>query len=152
MALSLKTRRVLASALANNSSASEVNGAIGAWGGFQVNADASLVANSVQGDFSVSVQSGIETGSYQLRFADPKMNAQVLGFQFISVQGFTPRAAQTAETCEARVTGYNKDANGQWYISVQIATISGGAINPTPPAGFVIGVEAKLQMLPVNIL
>lgn len=150
MALSLKTRRVLASALANNSSASEVNGAIGAWGGFQVNSDASLA--SVQGDFSVSVQAGIETGSYQLRFADPTLNAQVLGFQFISAQGFTPRAAQTAETCEARVTGYNKDSNGQWYISIQIATISTGAINPTPPAGFVIGIEAKLQMFPTNIL
>jgi hypothetical protein len=140
--LDQNTQRVLNIALPDTDAFNEVSGALGISGGFQVNSDASVA--TVTGGFIVLAQSGIETGSYQVKFP-AAVQSRMTGINAFTVSGFTPRAAQTAETCEARVTGYNRDSSGNWYISVQIATISTGAINPTPPAGFVVGLIVQPQ-------
>lgn len=69
--------------------------------------------------------------------------ATIKSIDFFNVSGFTPRNPGVAETASALVTGYNVDAaNGLWYITVQISTLTTGAILNTPPTNFVVGLDA----------
>jgi hypothetical protein len=145
MALSNQTKRRVVIALADRTAGNEVIGAIGVYGGFRVNHDASVQLSA--GDCIAVPDSGGAPGTYRVMF--PSINAQIQSIDWVDVQGFTPRAPTGVETDVARVTGYNFDPSlKQWYITVQIALISSNAVDPTPPANFTIGVRAAVTLLP----
>lgn len=71
----------------------------------------------------------------------------ISSIDFINVAGFTPRNPGATETASALMTGWNIDAaNGQWYITVQISTLTTGAILNSPPSNFVVGVECAVTL------
>ena len=145
MALSNQTKRRIVIALADRTSGNEVIGAIGVYGGFRVNHDASVQLSA--GDCIAVPDSGGAPGTYRVMF--PSINSQIQSIDWVDVQGFTPRSPTGAETDTARVTGYNFDSSlKQWYITVQIALLSNNAVDPTPPANFTIGVRASVTLLP----
>lgn len=145
MALSNQGKRRLSTALGDKDTANAVLGSLGVYGGFRVNADASVQLSA--GDFVAVPDSGGAAGTYRVFM--PGINAQIQSIDWIHCKGFTPRAPTGVELNDARVCGYNFDATkGQWYITVQIALLSNGAVNATPPAGFTIGLRAAVTLLP----
>jgi hypothetical protein len=145
MALSNQTKRRTVIALADRTAGNEVIGAIGVYGGFRVNHDASVQLSA--GDCVAVPDSGGAAGTYRVTF--PSINAQIQSIDWVNVEGFTPRSPAVAETDAARVTGYNYDSSlKQWYITVQIALLSSNAVDATPPANFTIGVRASVTLLP----
>lgn len=144
MALSKSTKRRIITAVTDAKSGNEIIGSLGQYGGFQVNADATIA--NVSGDIAVIPSPG-NLGAYRIEF--PHINAQIKSLDWFEVKGFTPRNPNGVETADARVTGYNHDATTkQWYITVQLVLLSNGALDPTPPAGFVVGVRAAFTLLP----
>jgi hypothetical protein len=143
--LSNGTLRRLIIALASQTNGNQVIGSLGQLGGFQLGSAASIAKQT--GDISVVPDSGGAAGTYRVMF--PNINANIQSISWFEVSGFTPRAPTATETCIAQVTGYNKDATtGQWYITVQMATLTTGAYLSTPPTGFVVGVRAAFVLTP----
>lgn len=142
--LSKNTKRRIITAVTDAKSGNEIIGSLGLYGGFQVNDVA--VVTSVSGPIAVIPSPG-NLGAYRIEF--PSINAQIASIDWFEVKGFTPRNPNGVETADARVTGYNQDATtGQWYITVQIVLLSSGALDPTPPAGFVVGIRAAFSLVP----
>lgn len=142
MSLSTDTKKRLVEAVTSQPAGNEVIGSLGLYGGFSVNSDASVKV--VQGDISVAPSPG-NVGAYRVYF--PSINSQIKSIDWFEVAGFTPRNPNGVETCAALVTGYNKDATTlQWYVTVQIVLLSDYALNPTPPANFVIGIRAAFSL------
>lgn len=145
MALSKGTTRRVVQALADRKAANEVIGAIGFYGGFRVNSDATVQLSA--GDIQAVPNPGGAAGTYRALL--PMQNKAIQSLDWINVQGFTPRNPTTAETCAALVTGYNRDAvTGQWYVTIQIVTLADMAVTATPPAGFTIGVRCAATLVP----
>jgi len=126
-------------ALGSQSAGNEILGSMGFYGGFVLNSDASVKQSA--GDIQAIPDSGGAPGTYRVLLTSA-LNSQVKSIDWFSVKGFTPRNPTDAETCEARVTGYNFDSTkSQWYITVQIALLSSQAVTATPPQNFVVGVR-----------
>lgn len=143
--ISKGTIRRLNTAVASVPSGNEILGSLGQLGGFVVNADASVKLSA--GDIVAVPDSGGAAGTYRVMF--PNVNQDIQSIAWFSVKGFTPRSPTGVELNDARVCGYNFDATlKEWYITVQIVLLSSGAVNPTPPANFVIGVRAAFMLTP----
>jgi hypothetical protein len=145
MSLSKNTRTRILSSLADQVAGNELLGAVGVYGGFSLNSDASIKV--VSGDISVLPDSGGAPGTYRVFM--PGINSQIVSIDWFDVTGFTPRTPTGAETCQPRVCGYNFDPSlNQWYITVQIAKLSDNSVDATPPANFVVGVRVAVTLLP----
>ena len=143
--LSQDTKNRIVEAVTSNTNGNQVIGSLGLYGGFVLNSDASVKQNT--GDIQAAPDSGGAPGTYRVFF--PAVNSQIQSIDWFNVSGFTPRNPTTAETCAARVTGYNYDTSlNQWYITVQIALLSDNSVDATPPQNFVVGVRAAVTLLP----
>lgn len=124
---------------ASQPNGNSILGSLGQYGGFQLGSAAAIA--TVTGDIAVSPDSGGAPGTYRVFF--PNVNADIMSIDWFHVGSFTPRAPTGVETVQARVCGYNFDATlKQWYITVQVALLSDGSVDATPPTGFVVGVRA----------
>jgi hypothetical protein len=145
MSLTQGTKNRIVESLTSVNAGNELIGAVGLYGGFRVNSDASVASSA--GDVSAAPDSGGAAGTYRVFF--PAVNAQIKSIDWVDVQGFTPRSPAVAETCEARVTGWNFDTSlKQWYVTVQIALLSNNAVDATPPQNFTVGVRVAVTLLP----
>lgn len=145
MSLSNDSKRRMSIALTSVPAGQNVIGAIGLFGGFVLNSNATVKLST--GDIQAAPDSGGAAGTYRVFF--PLVNSMIQSIDWFDVQGFTPRTPTTAETCEARVTGYNYDTTlNQWYITVQIALLSDNSVDATPPQNFVVGVRAAVTYKP----
>jgi hypothetical protein len=143
MALTNDTIRRTIIALSGQKAGNNLVGAVGLYGGFVLNANASV--KSSVGDITAIPDSGGAAGTYRVLF--PTQNANIMSIDWLQVDGFTPRTPTTAETCAARVTGYNYDTTlKQWYVTVQIVLLSSNAVDATPPQNFVVGVRAAVTL------
>lgn len=143
--LSQTTKSRIIESVTSLSSGNQIIGAIGLYGSFVLNSNASVKSNA--GDISAAPDSGGALGTYRVFF--PAVNSQIQSIDWIEVQGFTPRSPTGVETCTPLVTGFNYDATlKQWYITVQIALLSGYAVTSTPPQNFVVGLKACVTLLP----
>jgi hypothetical protein len=143
--ISKGTIRRLNTAVGSVPAGNEILGSLGQLGGFVVNSDASVKLSS--GDCVAVPDSGGAAGTYRVMF--PNINSDIQSIAWFDVAGFTPRTPTGVETCAARVCGYNFDATlKQWYITVQIVLLSSGAVDPTPPQNFVVGVRAAFVLTP----
>jgi hypothetical protein len=143
--ISKGTIRRLNTAVGSVPAGNEILGSLGQLGGFVVNSDGSVKASS--GDCSAIPDSGGAVGTYRVLF--PNINASIQSIAWAQVDGFTPRTPTGVETCAARVCGFNFDQSlKQWYITVQIVLLSSGAVDPTPPQNFVVGVRAAFVLTP----
>ena len=137
--LSKSTIRRLNTAIASVPSGNEILGSLGQLGGFQLGAGGAIASNS--GDIQAIPNPGGAPGTYRVLF--PNVNGNIQSIAWFDVHGFTPRNPTTNETCQALVTGYNLDSTThQWYITIQMASISTGDYLSSPPTGFVVGVRA----------
>ena len=149
MSLSVRLKKQLGIALGSKRAgvsdkhllASELAAVIGIKGGFALNSDGTLKAGSVVGDFTVQANAEGNAGENRIRF-NPKLDKQIKNIMNIKTSGFTPRGPTVAETSTSLVTGWGQDSQG-WYVTIVCATLNGAA-NPTPPQGFVIGVDIAL--------
>lgn len=145
MGLTQDTRTRMVESLTDQTAGNNLIGAVGLYGGFVLNSDAS-VKQSV-GDVIAIPDSGGAAGTYRVILNPATLNAQVQSIDWFEVKGFTPRTPTTAETVDARVTGYNFDSVlQQWYITVQIALLSDNAVDPTPPQNYVVGVRMAVTL------
>lgn len=145
MSLSSDAKTRMVESLTDQAAGNNVIGAIGLYGGFVLNHDAS-VQQSV-GDIVAVPDSGGAPGTYRVLLNPATLNSQVQSIDWFSVKGFTPRIPTAAETDDARVTGYNFDPIlKQWYITVQIALLADNSVDPTPPANFVVGVRLSVTL------
>lgn len=145
MSLSNDSKRRMSIALTSVPAGQNVVGAIGLYGGFVLNSDATVKQST--GDIQAAPDSGGAAGSYRVFF--PLVNSMIQSIDWFEVSGFTPRSPDASETCAALVTGYNYDTSlNQWYITVQVVTVADYAIDPTPPQNFVIGVRAAVTYKP----
>jgi hypothetical protein len=158
----------LQTAVTSQQAGNNIMGTIGLKGGFACTSSGGVLG-SVVGPFVVIPGSafGEPAGVYRVypqAFGQPSKNpqsgastptfnpytgnqGQILSIDFFNVSGFTPRSPGSTETASALVTGYNIDAaNNQWYITVQISTLTTGAILSTPPTNFVVGIEAAVTL------
>jgi hypothetical protein len=143
--LSNGTIRRLIIALAEQKAGNEVLGSLGQLGGFRLGAAGAVASSS--GDVQAVVDSGGAEGTYRVFF--PNVNANIQSIAWFQVSGFTPRTPTTNETCQALVTGFNLDTTrNQWYITVQMASITNGTYLASPPSGFVVGVRAAFTFVP----
>jgi len=139
------TIRRLCTSLGSVPSGNEILGSLGVYGGFRVNADASVQLSA--GDIVAIPNPGGAAGTYRLLM--PSINDQIQSIDWFEVKGFTPRTPTGVETCDARVCGYGQDATTkQWYITVQIVLLSSGAVDATPPAGFTTGCRVAVTLKP----
>ena len=89
--------------------------------------------------------SGPYAGNPQGQQYVPYTSGQIQSIDFFNVSGFTPRNPGATETASALVTGYGTDSsNGEFYITVQISTLTTGAILGTPPSNFVVGLDVAV--------
>ena len=151
----------LQTAVASQEGGNNIYGAIGLRGGFACTSSGGVLG-PVIGPFNVvpGPAIGEPAGVYRVYPLAPGPTAgtyipysgakgTITGIDFFNVNAFTPRAPGVSETASALVTGYNTDAaNGQWYITVQISTLTTGAILATPPNNFVVGVEVAVSLSP----
>lgn len=145
MSLSKDTQKRIVESLTLQSAGNELNGAVGLYGGFVLNHDATVKLST--GDIVAVPDSGGAPGTYRVMF--PNANSLIQSIDWFSVSGFTPRIPTGVETDVARVTGYNFDSTlNQWYITVQIALLSDNSVDPTPPANFVVGVRVAVTLKP----
>jgi hypothetical protein len=79
---------------------------------------------------------------YYLYF-NPFPNSQIKSIQYFNMNGFTPRNPSVAESQQPYVTGYNKDGNGNWYVSFYIGDMLGNAV-ASPNQDFVVGFQASV--------
>lgn len=145
MSLSQNTKTRIVEALTAVKQGNELIGAVGVYGAFRVNADATVQSST--GDIVAIPDSGGAAGTYRVLM--PSINSQIQSIDWIDVGGFTPRAPTGVETVSARVCGFNFDVTlKQWYITVQLVLLSSGAVDATPPAGFTTGVRVAVTLLP----
>jgi len=143
--LSQDTKNRIVESVTAVSNGNEIIGALGLYGGFVLNSNASVKSNA--GDVQAAPDSGGAAGTYRVFF--PAVNAQIQSIDWINVAGFTPRNPTGVETAAALVCGYNFDTSlKQWYITVQIVGIDSQAVLSTPPQNFVVGVRASVTLLP----
>ena len=135
----------LQTAVGSQESGNNIYGTIGLKGGFACTTSGGVLG-PVVGPFQVFPGSvyGEPAGVYRVY---PQVNGPITSIDQLNVNGFTPRNPGATETASALVTGFNTDAaNGKWYITVQISTLTTGAILNTPPSNFVVGVEVACTM------
>jgi hypothetical protein len=143
--LSKDTIRRMIIAMTSQTAGNQILGSLGQLGGFQLGSSAAVASSS--GDISAVPDSGGAPGTYRVYF--PNVNANIQSISWFEVAGFTPRAPTGVETAQALVCGYNLDTTlNQWYITIQIVPIGGGAVIADPPTGFVVGVRAAFTFVP----
>lgn len=143
--LTNNTNRRVIEAVTSLTAGNQILGSLGQLGGFQLGSAGAIATNT--GDIVAIPDSGGAAGTYRVTF--PNINGNIQSIAWFNVDGFTPRTPTTNETCKPLVTGYNQDATTkQWYITVQMASISTGAYLSTPPTGFVVGVRAAFVLTP----
>jgi hypothetical protein len=145
MSLTQGTKNRIIESVTSLDSGNQVIGAIGLYGGFVLNSNATVKSNA--GDVQAAPDSGGAAGTYRVFF--PAVNAQIQSIDWIDVDGFTPRTPTGVETTDALVCGYSYDTTlNQWYITVQIVSNTSYAVEATPPQGYVVGVRASVTLKP----
>lgn len=143
--LSQNTKKRIVESVTAVANGNEIIGALGLYGGFVLNSNASVKSNA--GDIQAAPDSGGAAGTYRVFF--PAVNAQIQSIDWFQVSGFTPRVPTGVETAAALVCGYNYDTSlKQWYITVQIVGIDSQAVLSSPPQNFVVGVRAAVTLKP----
>lgn len=135
----------LQTAMGSKEAGNNVFGTIGLKGGFACNTAGHVIAGTSTGPFTFLPDSGGTAGTYR---AYPQVNGKIVSIDNIVVSAFTPRSPSASETTIAQVTGYAIDsANGQYYITIQLADFT-GALQTSLPAKFVVGVQCALTLTP----